>query len=812
MPTSPEDVARSKGISTEQVRLLQATRGATTDTLTGLSPAAVRRAIRRLSYPDLARARQRFRREQQRDDAGRIEPGVLSDALRDLGAARSRVRRRVQQVAGVPTARSVDPVGLVAGGAAGLAPDRWEWLGPGNVGGRTRSIVVHPTEPRLWAASVGGGVWHTADGGASWQPVDDGMASLAVSCLAMDPRRPQVIYAGTGEGFGNVDAIPGVGIFRTLDGRSWAHLPATGTPDFTAVNRLAIAPSGRVLLAATNAGILRSGDGDRAVWTKTLDTPVGDVKFHPGNGSRAVAGSLDSGQAFYTRNGGRTWHAVGYPSWSGRVELAYSVKNPDIVYASVQASTGEIWRSTDGGVTYSRRATLDRDGNPAPYLGDQGWYDNVIWCGDPTNQNLVVVGGINLWRSTDGGNTLAEISTWWADGSVHADHHAIVSHPGYDGRTNRTVYFGNDGGVFTAADLRAVGNDAAGPPYVDGWTELVNGYGVTQFYGGAGNVASGKIIGGAQDNGTVCYDPAGGSEQWRPVFGGDGGWCAADPSDPKVFYGEYVYLNIHRNTDGGTSQDTDGNRYISGQYWNTTRGEWDWKPPPFRIEDAKNQQALFIAPFVLDPNRPARLLAGGLQLWRTDNAKERNTTRSGPSWTVVKPSTGAFISALAITPGDSDRVWVGHQDGAVYRSVNATAPTPGWQRVDGVGPRPLTARRYCTCVTVHPTDPRTVYVAFGGYVAGNLWVTRDGGDSWTDLSQGLPPAPVRAVAVHPRRPGALYLGSEVGVWASDDAGATWSPTNQGPTNCSVDDLFWMGEVLVSATHGRGMFRIDLSGI
>jgi photosystem II stability/assembly factor-like uncharacterized protein len=105
-----------------------------------------------------------------------------------------------------------------------------------------------------------------------------------------------------------------------------------------------------------------------------------------------------------------------------------------------------------------------------------------------------------------------------------------------------------------------------------------------------------------------------------------------------------------------------------------------------------------------------------------------------------------------------------------------------------------------------------VYVAFGGFARGNLWATPDGGASWSDLSATLPTAPVRAIAVHPRRRNLVYAGTEVGLYASEDSGATWSPTNQGPTNCSVDDLFWMGETLVSVTHGRGMYRIDRSSV
>jgi photosystem II stability/assembly factor-like uncharacterized protein len=105
-----------------------------------------------------------------------------------------------------------------------------------------------------------------------------------------------------------------------------------------------------------------------------------------------------------------------------------------------------------------------------------------------------------------------------------------------------------------------------------------------------------------------------------------------------------------------------------------------------------------------------------------------------------------------------------------------------------------------------------VYVAFAGYTRENLWLTRNGGASWTDLSATLPAAPVRAIAVHPRQTTFVYIGTEVGLFASENSGTTWTPTNQGPTNCSVDDLFWMGEDLISVTHGRGMYRIDLSDV
>ncbi|MBW5483187.1 WD40/YVTN/BNR-like repeat-containing protein [Streptomyces bambusae] len=810
MAVSDEEVAQAQNISVEQVQLLSRSRGTTNEALAALPEGVVRRALLRLDFPDLPTARGLFRLKQERSDDGSVRPHGLGAAHEQAETLLSRAAPAL--TAGVPTG----PNGRRHRGGpaptAGMQLANWVWLGPGNIGGRTRGIVIDPVDPdRMWAVSAGGGVWHTEDGGAQWEPVDDFLANLACACITRDPSDASTMYVGTGEAFHNLDAIRGNGIFRTTDAVTWSPLAATQTPDFQFVSRIAVSQSGNVVLAATSTGLFRSADTPRAHWTQVLDIPLGDVRFDPQDSEKAVAGALQDGAAWFSRDGGVTWDlAVGGP-WAGRVELAYAEQNPDIVYASVQMTSGQIWRSTDGGRTYKKRKTLTPDGLPSDYLGGQGWYDNAIWAGDPTDSDLVLVGGVNLFRSTDGGDHLAEISTWWHPDSAHADQHAIVSHPSYDGVTNRTVFFGNDGGVFRADDLAVVGSEPQ-PPFVTGWTELVNNYGVTQFYAGAGHAGSGKVIGGAQDNGSIVFDPALGTQDWRPFFGGDGGWCASDPTDPDVFYGEYVFLNIHRNTDGATTDDTQGDRYISGQFFNFASREWDWKPVPFRITDAKNEDALFIAPFVLDPNDENRILAGGVSLWRTNDAKTANTAVDGPTWAAVKPGSGAMISAIAVARGDSDVVWVGHENGMVFRTANGTASTPTWQRVGATGPSPLAPRRFCTGITVHPTDPDTAYVTFGGYEDDNLWVTTDGGAGWTDLAGGLPPAPVRALAVHPRRTDLLYCGTEVGLFASEDAGASWSPTNEGPTNCSVDDLFWMDETLVCVTHGRGMFQIDLSTI
>jgi photosystem II stability/assembly factor-like uncharacterized protein len=134
--------------------------------------------------------------------------------------------------------------------------------------------------------------------------------------------------------------------------------------------------------------------------------------------------------------------------------------------------------------------------------------------------------------------------------------------------------------------------------------------------------------------------------------------------------------------------------------------------------------------------------------------------------------------------------------------------------MNGSGVQALRVNRFCTHIAIRPDDHRTVFATFGGFVGaegvkGNVWRTSDGGETWTNLGLALPDAPIHAVIVHPQTPGYVYLGTEVGVFASEDNGATWSPTNEGAANCAVYDLFWMGETLVCVTHGRGMFTIDI---
>ena len=750
-------VADFRGITLETAQLISVQRSLSVEDICIMPQAKLERAILRANNPkpDHPSEAVEFRKLQMMDENGYIPPDGLV-----------RANSQIQQML---AAQNAD----IDSNAAGIAPGAWSWLGPGNIGGRVRAIVIHPTNPNiLWAGSVSGGIWKSTDAGASWQILTDFLGNMAVSALVMDPNNPNVIYAGTGEGFYNGDGLQGAGVFKTTDGgATWTQLSATITADWYYVNRLAIASNGTTLLAATGSGIWRSTNAG-ANWTQVLiNQPVKDINFDPTDNNKAIASGSD-GKAWYSTNGGASWTAAsGLPAldWLGRVEVAYAPSNPTIVYASIPQNNGELWKSTNGGQSYS----LVNAGNN--YLGGQGWYDNIIWV-DPTNPNILLVGGIDIWRSTDGGANLTKVSLWWAaPDSAHADNHMILEDPGFDGVNNKRVYIGNDGGVYRA-------DDAYGVSQLDGWTELNNNLGVTQFYGAAGNAGTGEIIGGTQDNGTLFYTSAGGTEGWETTFGGDGGWSQADPTDPDYFYGEYVNLQLHRSTDRGLSAS-----YIDDG-----------------LADA-GACANFISPFMLDPNNPNTMLAGGCSLWRSANIKA-----AIPTWASIKSPTVEKISAIAIAQGNSNIIWVGHNNGDVYKTINGASASPTWTKMDANSP--ALPGRYVTRITIDNNDNNKVYVTFGSFSVDNVWRTTNGGTNWTDITgsggTGLPSLPVRSLVINPNNSNWLYVGTELGIFASPDGGVNWTVPHDGPTNTSVDELFWMNSALVAATHGRGLFKIE----
>ena len=289
------------------------------------------------------------------------------------------------------------------------------------------------------------------------------------------------------------------------------------------------------------------------------------------------------------------------------------------------------------------------------------------------------------------------------------------------------------------------------------------------------------------------------------TFGGDGGFSAADHTNTNYLYGEYVYGDVFRSSNGGADADE-----ISGVTGYAADGSYVCaKATQYEIADVCAQQANFIAPIALDQGIPQRLLVGGLSLWRTNDVRTATTSTTGPTWASIKPDVGSRISAITIAPTASDVVYVGHNNGLIYRSTNATATTPTWTRIDTND----TPGRIVLGLTVDPANTNNVYATFGGFTADNVWRLANG--TWTDITgsgvTGLPDVPTRTLVVDPSAASRLYVGTEVGVFTSADGGATWSAPNGGPANVPVDRLFVMDDQLVAATYGRGLFRTGLLG-
>ena len=725
----------------------------------------------------------------------------------------------------------------------------WTPLGPGNVGGRTRGLVIDSVNPSImYAGGVAGGIWKSVNEGASWLAVGDLLPNIAVTSLVMDPKNHTILYAGTGEGFSNFDAKRGAGIFRTTDsGKSWLHLASTKTSDFHYVNKLVVSPNDSSrLYAATRTGLWRSPDSG-VTWTNVKAAPVvlpvsdrdlgfTDVVIRTDKTTDWVLAS----EGIWSRGtiwrnvdaGGDSgeWTSVQSALIQGRASLAIAPSNQAIVYAlTANIATGAwkdglnaVYRSDDGGGKWTAVTTNDwvvaTETVPAPVnnlllsnpsassefacfqrakneLMNQGFYDNVIAV-DPMNPDVVWAGGIDLFRSDDGGRNWGLASYWWLDPDeasgqfppqyAHADQHALVFHPRYDGAANRTLFVGNDGGLYrTGNAMASTSGDVCGKTKGDlAWTNLNNGYGVTQFYDGAVFPDGQTYFGGTQDNGTIRGTMGAGPNAWKTILGGDGGYVAVDPTNTNVLYSENYELSVQKSIDGGA-----------------------------KFADAvtgvnESDKFLFIAPFVMDPSVPTTLwLGGGTFPWRTLDAAE-NWTKAGASFGVDK------ISAIDVAKKDSNSVLMGTENGQIFRTSTAGTGTDAtaWTSASPLGP----TKAYVSSIAFDPEYAFVAYATYSTFGVDHVWKSTDSGANWAPLDGSgdtkLPDIPVLSIAVDPSgsRPRRLYVGTDIGVYVSLDGGANWAVENGGFANVPTARLAVNNSTLYAFTHGRGVWRVPLS--
>lgn len=781
----------------------------------------------RFDAPDLADEYARLKRLGERTD---LNPPELyeraQDALRSMRAwsvtlDRERPSRATRTFAQEATAER--------------ALARWSWLGPGNIGGRTRTLVIDPQQTQtMYTGGVSGGVWKTTDGGALWRPTDDTLANIAINSLAMDPRDNKKLYAGTGEGYfretvrGTALPLRGGGIFVSTDAaESWSILESTRTSDFHFVNDLFVssADSNRIY-AATRTGVFRSSDAGQS-WKQILTVNAAggclDLVARPHAESDYLyvsCGTLDQATVYRNMDAAAdsAWSAVLSEPNMGRTSIAVAPSNPDVVYAlsasnvpspagfnqgllavfrSNQAGAAGTWQAVVRNTAADRLSTLLLT-NPVSaaevecnfsnqnQFVTMGWYCNTIAV-DPADPDRVWAAGVDLFRSDDGGATWGVASYWWANRTtpsfVHADQHAIVFHPKFDGITNRTLFAANDGGIYKteeATDEVRRGITALCNPD-DGeiaWQQISGNLGITQFYHGAVFPNGREYMAGAQDNGTLRGRDDSGANGWTPVAGGDGSYLAINPVTPSTFYVSSQGAYILKTEDGGST----------------------FKPATTGLSD----EFLFITPLMMDQGAPQILWTGGRKLWRTDNA--------GGKWTAASTTLGAGrVSAIAIS---GQRVLAGTSNGFIYRNDNArtATPTTTWP---GVQPR----EGFVSSITHDPYVADVVYATFAGFGGKHVWKSTNGGVSWAPLDgEGdgqIPDIPVHSLVADPQRSGRLFIGTDLGVMVSIDGGAHWMTEADGMPNVVTEWLVIAGapegRSLYAFTHGRGVWRAKLPG-
>ena len=677
---------------------------------------------------------------------------------------------------------------------------QWVSIGPDNVGGRTLSIAVNPEVGNIvWAGSSSGGLWKSTTGGIgsnAWAQVSTGYPTMAISSIVINPHKPDEMYIGTGEvgggykyrqiGTPGARATYGMGVLKSVDaGATWT---LTGLvwqfSEIAAIQKLVLNPlNPNTIFAATTEGIYKSVDAGES-WTKIFNELMAmDIVINQSDttilySAHGQSNTTANPGLYKTTDAGQTWALLsgGLPAANfGRTTLAISSSHPEIVYASIaNASSGALlglYKTTDDGSTWSLK--------PAPgYLGNQGWYDNVVAV-HPDDPNVVFCSGLDIYRSWNGGTDWTKQSYWYAGAMydipaggpegppyyVHADHHVITFDPSNPNR----MYFGCDGGIFFSSNL---GETFSG---VNG------GYVTTQFYNGFALSETDSLIamGGLQDNGTVKYE---GAKSWSKVFGGDGGWCAIDPRNPDTLYEEYVNLIMSKSTNGG----------------------YNW----FSLDNGffGDIGANFISPFVIAPSDPRTLYAGASIVYKGYDGGSFWDIPSAPTSfnnTSVATIGVSYQSADSLIAGTGGRFSGTQPKYEIFVSSNGALD---WARAGGTLPK-----RYPTDISFDPGSSSTAYITFSGYDTTHVYKTTNLGTSWIDISSNLPDIPVQCLVVDPAYRDQIYIGTDLGVFRTLDGGASWHQYDKGMPPAMVIDLAISKSTrkLRAATHGHGIFERQL---
>ena len=699
----------------------------------------------------------------------------------------------------------------------------WRSIGPANCGGRVSSIAVVAKKPSTIYVGYGtGGVFKTTNGGTTWSTIFDKQPVASIGDIAVWAKNPDVVWAGTGEANSRNSSSWGHGMFRSADGgATWraAGLEAVSTisrvvPHPSDSNTVYVAALGKLWNENPERGVFKTTDGGKT-WSHVLKVDAGtgavDLVMDPGDPNTLYAamytrrrtpwsytGGGPAGGIFRTRDGGHTWTRLkeGLPASTGRIGLDVYRKNPKELFAIIESDegghlaeiesksrSGGVFRSDDGGDHWKRLSEYA----PRPF------YFGQIRV-QPDDDRRVYLLGVDLWVSDDGGTTFRA----GAARIIHSDCHAMWIDPA----NGDHVMMGTDGGFYVSWDRTA------------NW-DFVNNMATGEFYDIAlDNRDPFWVYGGLQDNQSwggpsrTTYDVEYFGEEthregilndhWFDLSGGDGFHVAVDPQNPDIVYHESqggslerLDLRTHRTRNLRPSNKEGESRFRFN--WNT--------------------------PFLVSPHDPSVLWMGGNRVFKLLDRGDRwelaspDLTTQDPKKMITGGSsaeTYCTVVSLTESPLKAGTLWAGTDDGKLWVTTDGGAHwsdlTASLKGVSGF---------YVSGIEASHHDPRTAFVAIDGHrsddMRPHLFVTRDLGRSWSDLSPGLPAdGPVIVVREGLVNPSLLFAGTEFGIWTSVDAGAHWSKLDNGLPTVAVDDIqiHPRDHDLVIGTHGRSIWVMD----
>lgn len=634
-----------------------------------------------------------------------------------------------------------------------------------------------------------------------WEHVNDFFPSLAVTKMCYDPNNTSVFYFCTGEGWFNADAVKGAGVFKSSDGgETWVQLEATNNATYAYCQDIAVHPLTSDLYVATKSGMFRSQDGG-TTFKKVLGAGAGsvrnticDIEITSDGGVFAGIGIFETDGIYYSSNGDSATYTKqinGFPT-SGiyNIELATAPSNPDVCYAIPCTTTYKIkgvYKTTDRGLSWD---TVSLPGNNYDLAAKQAWYDLSLAV-DPEDENIVAAGGLNVFRTQDGGLSWQQITSGRLDSMLvrymHVDQHDIVF------QNSDTVYFLNDGGIYKCDNF-----SAAHPAIYDANFN----YNVTQYYAISAHPGAGdpRIIGGTQDNGTTMLLNNGISDM-KFVSGADGAYCAFNYEDGDKFYTTTQFRKIFRFNNGGFEI-----------------------PDTITNSQVLESHLLFINPLEISPYDPDVLFqASSIGLWRLNNASVADSTQ----WVKACSSTGSITTiAGSIEPQDIIFFGKSSANGEIYMVQNATTSDGslfpvGLDPLDELPDATVFGSYYCSSISADRADANHILLSYANYGVNSIWESSNAlsaAPEWHSVEGDLPDVPVNNVLIHPFNSNVAYAATEIGVFYTDmlnGALTEWKPCNSFPV-VRTDMLKFRpsDNTIIAGTHGRGIWQavVDETGL